>query len=364
MVASCIALLCMVLCVGYIQAEKSCFRDHLCMPPYECDSLNLKWNCWRSVGRCFAIKNKAKVLQRFDKATEGLVGQEENLRRVISMKLDQPDKQVNMHFAGDNGVGKTWLSRLISSAMFSKSSRLWPDAGQGYYAISFNHIPETASESALEEERKLILDQIHRALLHCPQAVILVDELQNMHWALAKALVPALKGEPIKGVPSKNAIFILTSDFGHEGHASGLTVEQIRKEVYSFSAHLYKDDLAMANQMIVLPFAAMDRQKFEATVVAKFQKLPCKSPQLRCVRWDTAAVKILADHAWNGVRAKNGREIDEVFDTYVTSQAAMDLSLPSQGRDVTLTVKGDLSSRKVIVPIEVTKEAKVPHSEL
>ncbi len=53
----------------------------------------------------------------------------------LAMKLDDWDRRMNLHFAGDNGVGKTWLAKLLSLSMSTKPSATFPGAGANFQML-------------------------------------------------------------------------------------------------------------------------------------------------------------------------------------------------------------------------------------
>jgi MoxR-like ATPase len=154
-----------------------------------------------------------------DQLLDELKGQSEivtQVKALISDKLDNPDRQINMHFAGDNGVGKTWLARKISIALSRNSSAMWTDAGGIFFQIDLHHgqLPENSSIELILKATEHIREQISNAVHLCPNAVVVVDELETLHPKVVSGLTSALKGEPVGGHPTKRATFILTSDFG------------------------------------------------------------------------------------------------------------------------------------------------------
>jgi ATP-dependent Clp protease ATP-binding subunit ClpA len=166
---------------------------------------------------------------------DGLVGQPEAMRainRLLQMKLDNPERPTILHFAGDNGVGKTHSAFLISRSM---SLRLASDnlGGWNRRGDLLLSIPTAFVGMPLEEARRAIVGQIVQHLTTYPAGIILIDDIQNLREEHFQLLSPLLgRGAPYfpeaPKVQLNRATVILTSDFGKAGRTHGLSDEDLK----------------------------------------------------------------------------------------------------------------------------------------
>eukprot|EP00667_Euglena_gracilis_P014436 EG_transcript_14953 len=330
---TCVVLVLSALVPPAAEAAVSCWNPDLCAPAPYCSSFRwTKLQCFDSP--CYAETKKERVLRYLWRALEGFKGQDyvvEQVAGLLSLRMGEWDKPLNLHFAGDNGVGKTWLAKIVSMALSTRASTVFHGAGTNFLQVDlqrYSHLDKSADPSSLQAARADLLSQVRDFLRTCPRGVVLVDELEELHPQVATALAPILKGNPIGGVPTRSATFIMTSDFGREGAVRGLSREEVRREVYKFSADVYADP-SLARYVTILPFDSMTLDSFRAVVEAKFRQLPCRLPQLRCVQWDADAAALVAEAAWEGLRDMNAREVDATFDSLVVVKVQKELDARS-----------------------------------
>jgi len=342
-------------------ADVSCYTENLCLPVPHCSRRSLPSpTCSWYADRCYAETNIDRALRYLSSAASDLKGQDVIIERVVGLlrlKMADWDKRLNLHLAGDNGVGKTWLAKTIGAALSMKPSPQFPGSGTNFHMVDIAPYGNmgTANDTALNAARDALLREIEAVVRRCPKAVILVDELETLHPKVASALIPVLKGNPVGGAPTKSTTFILTSDFGREGASLGMSRSQIERQVYDFSAGLYTD-LTIANYVTILPFTPLTSADFQAIAAARFRRLPCIMPEIRCVAWDRDAVKVVADAALRGIKERNGRELDSKFETLVGIQIAARIGVQpivpkAPVRRLNVTVKGDASRLTVAVTI-------------
>eukprot|EP00906_Rhabdomonas_costata_P029809 RCo042109 len=307
--------------------------------------------------KCTHDPDRDRVMNKLDRFLEDFKGHSQILEEVrgkLSLKLDNPQDRIHMHFAGDNGVGKTWLAQLISAALSGRRSSDWPSAGDTFYQvdITMGKLDENASKTDISRASNDIEGQLLQAINLCPQAVILVDELQELHPGVVPVLGRLLKGEPLRSgattVPTAEATVILTSEFGRAGGSHGKARHELIAEVNRYS--LYTDP-ALANNVRVLLFSPFSKADFREIVRQHLRKLPCKVRALKAAQWDEETEELLTDVAWkqNEYNYKNGRQVDDTFQEYVSAKVSSILGHVTTAHSRTVTLRARKSEVEIVV---------------
>lgn len=123
--------------------------------------------------------------------TSRVVGQSHvtsTLEEVVRRKLAYPREPIVLHFAGDNGVGKTHTARLLSQALSLRcaADRDVCEAGDNLLLISGTGFDGVS----LAQARRRVVRQITRHMRDYPHGIVLIDDLTAMDPALVKALAP------------------------------------------------------------------------------------------------------------------------------------------------------------------------------
>jgi len=351
-----------------VLAEISCYSDTLCPPDLFCSSWSFLSPTCLSADACYAETDPDRALRYLSKATENLKGQDHVLERVlglVTLKMGDWDRRINLHFAGDNGVGKTWLAKTIGAALSMKPSRRLPGSGTNFHMLDvLQYIDLDQSDNVvLKAARDDLMKEIATVLTQCPRAVILVEEIELLPPKVATALIPLFKGNPIGKVPTKWATFIMTSDFGRQGMAAGMSWEQVEQKVREVFEGLYTD-LTISSYVTILPFTSFTAVDFHAIATARFRRLPCNTPEIQCVAWDRDAVEVIANATLRGTKERNARELDSKFDNLVGIQIAARIRAlkrhPNTAftRRLNVTVKGDPGG--LIVDVQVSELPLAP----
>eukprot|EP01006_Ploeotia_vitrea_P049993 TRINITY_DN67399_c1_g1_i1.p1 TRINITY_DN67399_c1_g1~~TRINITY_DN67399_c1_g1_i1.p1 ORF type:complete len:380 (+),score=23.83 TRINITY_DN67399_c1_g1_i1:31-1140(+) len=321
------------------------------------------WYC--NTGRCLT-NTKTETLRRLKEYTKEMKGQDDAFHRIHShfaVKFAHPDRPLTLHFAGDNGVGKTWLARLTSRALFQKEHPSIDNVGDGFVQLDIPTSHELGDEESIARARRSVRIQLAEALKSCERSVVLIDELETIHPKIISAIAPAFKGDPIHGVATNRAIFILTSDFGSEGIAAGKSPDKVIEMVWKFCGQIYADTPEIQKTVTIVPFASLLRQDFYALTKHYMDYLPCKVKKLKCVKYSTDVTNFLVDQAWEGgLRNKNARAVDEQFTFWVHGEVEMLVDDTAGEQSVLINLSSDGSG------LEISKYEHVkttePHSEL
>jgi len=126
-----------------------------------------------------------------------------------------------------------------------------------------------------------------------------------------------LVGIPLNGIPTKSAVFIMTSDFGSQGFARNLSLKEIKSEAFQLASYIYKNG-KLTQAVEILPFRSLSMDDFESIAKQKFKQLPCilhnkyKNHGI-CVGFTPVVTKIIATKAWQN-NARNARAVISEFD--------------------------------------------------
>ncbi|ESL12054.1 hypothetical protein TRSC58_00184 [Trypanosoma rangeli SC58] len=209
---------------------------------------------------------KQQVLVRLRRLTQrNLKGQThvvEGVIRSIAAKLENPDKPLVLHFAGDNGVGKTTLAQLISLALGLRCHDAACTAGDSALVLS----GVSYDGYSVQEFRRVVVQRIVQHVLRFPKnGVVIVNDLGALHPDLVRVLLPLLGRAPsfpeASNVPLGRLVVVVTTDFGRQGRTQGKSLTEMRRIVEDDFKSLYSQ---LSSSMIeTFPFlpAALDTAK-------------------------------------------------------------------------------------------------------
>ncbi|ESL11705.1 hypothetical protein TRSC58_00538 [Trypanosoma rangeli SC58] len=196
---------------------------------------------------------------------------------AVRRKLSYPEDPLVLHFAGDNGVGKTHTARLLSLATSLRCASSHPmcDAGDNMLIISgtgFDGMP-------IADARLRIMQRITAHQKAYPHGIVLLDDLTAMHPKLVAALAPLLGRaerfeEQPEGTPSlAKLLVVVTTDFGQEGRTWGKSMAEVEQMVRDEFSGLYGTLVsAFTRTMLFTAFSRLDAEQMVRIAVAS---LPC-----------------------------------------------------------------------------------------
>ncbi|KEG08424.1 hypothetical protein DQ04_07221050 [Trypanosoma grayi] len=235
-----------------------------------------------------------------------VVGQEHVTSAIVDAmrrKLANPREPLVLHFAGDNGVGKTYTARLLSLATSLRCSVSRPqcDAGDNLLVVSgtgYDGLPVAdarkrivtlvTAHQRLYPHGIVLLDDLsamhpnlvaaaHQRLY--PHGIVLLDDLSAMHPNLVAALAPLFGraerfAEQPHDVPSLTQLTVIaTTDFGRQGRTWGRSLVQVQQMVRDEFASLYGTLVpAYARTMVFVSFTRRAAERMVHNAVAA---LPC-----------------------------------------------------------------------------------------
>eukprot|EP00759_Apiculatamorpha_spiralis_P018990 PhF_6_TR25256/c0_g1_i6/m.34784 len=288
-------------------------------------SMLTELSCWT-----FARHQENKIIVRTDvsKLFQQVKGQKEaveTLTGLVYRKLADPRTSFVVHLAGDNGVGKTWITQLLSTALALRPHKTQPQAGDVLLLIhgsAYKHISSGDDEQiaiAAAAISTLIIEHI-RVYNTC--SVIVLDEFTLLNPKLVGALSSVLgaieHGGVKDGVDFTGVYLFLTSDFGSDGMTIGKTSNDVLSQVTS-RLHPWLQELNQSvHSMVTVPFVAFTWHAFRDAIDHKLRTFNCHFPEIRSFSYDDAVVSFLVDRAATGISKRNAREVDNVIDEHVT----------------------------------------------
>ncbi|KAH9586381.1 hypothetical protein LSM04_008754 [Trypanosoma melophagium] len=209
-----------------------------------------------------------------------VVGQDHithTIAEAMRRKMASPGNPLVLHFAGDNGVGKTHTARLLSLAMSLHCAPARPqcDVGDNMLVISGTSFDGLD----IADARKSIVKRITAHQRHYPHGIVLIDDLTAMHPKLVVALAPLFgraerfDEQPESGPSLAQLTVVITTDFGQQGRTWGKTIVEVEQMVREEFAGLYGTLVpAFARTMV---FVALTQQSAEEMVRKAAAGLAC-----------------------------------------------------------------------------------------
>jgi len=305
-------------------------------------------------------------IERLEQALKEVFGQEEAkalvLDRIRAHNFENSAKQPTVfHFAGDNGVGKTWVAHLLAAALYKPQHKL--DVPSGLLYIRGNTYRD---KSVIQKAKIEIRSRIIQHLQKCPRAVIVIDEAELIHpddicifQEFLDTTHPQLHSDGIEVVLTQ-AIYIFITDFGAEGQTEGMTLDDIRALVHKEALHSWQDSRQTAFVSYIVPFAPVSERGRRDLINHRLLKLETEpkiqqfkaevniniSPASREKLW-----RVIGEQCRTEVNIyKNYRGVDEIFDSMVLYPILQHLqNHPSEKTPRSLTIVMEGPDNKLVV---------------
>jgi DNA polymerase III delta prime subunit len=218
-----------------------------CPPSPLCDSRNASYQqqMWCRLGKDPISRDSQDYIRMVEDRLSyflkrNLLGQDHLVPRILAdvvYKLRRPNEPLILHFAGDNGVGKTSTAQLISVAMSFRCHKsdagYYCGMGEGALSLSGTNYHGIS----VEDFRKSIVPQVLAfAALH-PRGVVIFNDMTQLSPAHANVLLPLLgrskhfPEDRDNSVDLHRLMVIVTTDFGKQGRTRGKSIEEVQQMV-------------------------------------------------------------------------------------------------------------------------------------
>ncbi|KPI83957.1 hypothetical protein ABL78_7012 [Leptomonas seymouri] len=227
---------------------------------------------------------------------------------MVEYKLHHLHEPMVLHFAGDNGVGKTRLAELISLAYGQRCGDELCTVGDSTLVLSGTGYDGLSTA----EFRKVVVELVtQHARRHPRDGVIVINELSSLEPSKVRVLLPVL-GRASEfpehfDVKVSTQLVILTTDFGREGRTRGKSLSEMRSFINSEFTDLYSAQFAA--HVRTLPFLPISLKTAGEIVRVVVREIGCSAkPPVRLGITDTAVLWIV-ERTKGMLSVENGRAV-------------------------------------------------------
>ena len=261
--------------------------------------------------------------------------------RDIMFKVEHPDTPLILHFAGDNGVGKTHACNLISVALSTYCAATASSShGQGEPCVHGDSMLMISGSSYPEEKWSISQIITHISALAAqhaqrfPHGMLVIDDLSAIPPKAVEGLMPLFGRGTFPDLPSfdpSKLLVIVTTDFGTEGRTRHMTPEElsifIRKEFRN--AFSKKSDSSVET----IPFMAITRDEGALVVEYELKMTKCGARArgvVANVTFDDLVVELILEQERDKMILENGRALAKATSTVAAKALRSALTKESQ----------------------------------
>ncbi|CAJ1043471.1 hypothetical protein Q4I32_004418, partial [Leishmania shawi] len=239
----------------------------------------------------------------------------------VRYKLVHVHEPMVLHFAGDNGVGKTRLAELISLAIGQKCGDAACSIGDTTLVLSGT----SYDGMTVAEFRNAVVPVVVRHAQRYPNnGVVIFNELTSLEPNKVRVLLPLLgRGTNFPEYPSVSIaplLVILTTDFGREGRTRGKSLLEMRAFITDEFTELYSKEAA--SHVRTFPFMPISLSTAGDIVRVVVREIGCSAPQPLCLTINDSAVLWLVEKTKMLLPAENGRAV--AFETKLQVEALLE----------------------------------------
>jgi ATP-dependent Clp protease ATP-binding subunit ClpA len=264
-----------------------------------------------------------------------------DIHAALVNKMRFPGRPLVLNFAGDNGVGKTMVAKLISLATSMYFARDTEGSSRDYGDNLVMINGASYHGMTVADTRQAIVGKVTGHLRKFPQGVVLVDDAQELDPAAIEMLAPLLgRANEFAEAPGVNldlATVILTSDFGREGRTRGKTLEELRALIDDEMQTVYR--YSNVKHLQTFPFLPLGTDAARSLIRASVEGVRCRDPRVRRAVVDDSAVDVLLQrlNEQGAIRHGNGRAVASEVLKAVDNKVGI-FAADGQGADVAVDV--------------------------
>lgn len=235
--------------------------------------------------------------------------------RDVEQKLLHLHHPLVLHFAGDNGVGKTHLAESISLALGQRCGNEECSIGDSTLLLS----GAGYDGLTLGEFRQSIVPRVaQHAKVYPHNGVVIINELTSLEPEKVHLLLPLLGRSSYfpeyPDVDISRLLVILTTDFGHEGRTQGKSLSEMRAFVNEEFRELYS---AQSTSYIrTFPFLPISLETAADIVRMTVRDAGCRYHPPLHLSVEESAVQWLVEKSKPLLSVENGRIVAQ--ETYMT----------------------------------------------
>ncbi|CAD2219720.1 hypothetical protein AGDE_00047 [Angomonas deanei] len=214
-----------------------------------------------------------------------------------------------LHFAGDNGVGKSSTAEAISLALGVRCGNPACTVGDTTLRLS----GQAYNGLGVGEFRHLIQKSITAHLHKFDRGVIIIDEFSSLSQEKVEVLLPLLGRADYfperSDVSLRRAIVLLTSDLGKEGRTRGKMVAEVEALITQEFKEIFKN--VSTSFIDVFAFFPISLNVAAEIVASKIKQFGCDHG----IHLDISpnAVAYIVEEAKPGVGSENARAVNNVI---------------------------------------------------
>jgi ATP-dependent Clp protease ATP-binding subunit ClpA len=264
---------------------------------------------------------------------ERIFGQDEAIQMILTaFRAHDKKKPLTFHFAGDNGVGKSFTAKTIAESLFQYGN---PSSGdfEGFLYLRGEHYQGLEH---LEEYRQTITRRIVDQLVQCPNSLIVFDEVEflapqtvSVISAFLDDSIPTFQYSDNVKCRTNEATFIVISDFGMEGRTNSMSFQQVKTLVERDSTEFWINPKQPSVITHIIPFMPLDAKARTSAAHYQLGHLVArdifKGRNVRSLEFTTGGAEAVADLSAKAYPSQNGRGVTKYLESYVLPQIVVAL---------------------------------------
>lgn len=267
--------------------------------------------------------------------------------QLVQQKVRLPYEPMILHFAGDNGVGKTRVAQAISLSLGQRCHRsVHHTCDYGDSTLEF--VGSSFVGYSLERFRADIVEKIVQHAIQFPIGIVVINEFSSLSREQASVLLPLLgRGTAFPEYPTidlRGQLVILTTDLGSEGRTRGKKRSEVELLVHNEFRDLYS--VLAASYVKTSVFLPVDLDVAEEIILREIRFFGCATGKKTrpTVVPSTQFVSFILESVKRDLPSENGRCINRkvvnVLDYLFLGQEGF---METESIDASKVVHADLS---------------------
>ena len=249
---------------------------------------------------------------------------------AVMRKLEHPDEPLVLHFAGDNGVGKTRTAELISIALSlgcHASSLGECAAGDALLSVASTSFPleKWSAENITMHVSRLVARHAKRF----PYGMVVFNDLPAFPRDVVTGIAPLLGGggTPFSDFEPSKLLIVVTSDLGVERSSLWMSADELVEHVSNEFRWMFEPKNVDNRQLpsnalrnvVTIPFLPIDYSSAFRIVVNQLQLVKCgrHGRIVANVSYDDNVVLFILENEFANLQLENGRAVAKAASRHV-----------------------------------------------